>query len=157
MIRRPSDPVSSCVLAPFASFWTSQESTCAVLQGLSLRRKHASWGFEEEFLAALGAPLLPSVATSFFCIPGTKFPKWLFLILRRPKINTLFSAFRGSCVVEVSRRHGYSRRTKIRHLVLCSPRPSNIEIILEPRPRQGRKLMQYSKYSKKKDPAFTIT
>jgi hypothetical protein len=39
--RRPSGPVSSCVLAPFASFWASQESACVVLQGLCLRRKRA--------------------------------------------------------------------------------------------------------------------
>jgi len=38
----------------------------------------------------------------FFLHPGSKVSEWLFLILTRPMINTLYSAFCESCVVEVS-------------------------------------------------------
>jgi hypothetical protein len=41
-----------------------------------------------------------------FLRPGFKVSEWLFLILTRPMINTLYSAFCESCVVEVSASPG---------------------------------------------------
>jgi hypothetical protein len=109
MIRRPSGPVSSCVLAPSASFWASQESACVVLQGLCLRRKRAPRGFEEKFPAASPRGAVATFRGDiFFPILGPSLRVAVFdPYCTRPIINTLFPAFCQSCVVEVSWSHDY--------------------------------------------------